>query len=85
MGAVHLEPFDELIGQLRAYGLSAAAESISSLMGSPWTSSSEMIGELGIAILIIQSENASVPKELRQVLSRCMREVKKVWPHIKLP
>ncbi|MFZ2407786.1 MAG: hypothetical protein WAW41_21865 [Methylobacter sp.] len=84
MNAINTEPFDELISRLQAYGYSADAESISSLRTSAWTSSSEMIGELGIAILEIQSHCEPAPAELRQALARCMKEVRKVWPGIKL-
>jgi len=85
MNAVRLEPFDELIVQLRAHGFSTAAESIAGVRTSTWTSSSEMIGELGLAVLKIQSQAAAAPVELKQALRCCMKEVHKVWPDIKVP
>jgi len=85
MASVNIETFDELIEQLKAYGYSEESELISSLRQSMWTTSSEMIGELGFAILKIQSHSAATPDELSQNLVRCIKEVRKVWPDIKLP
>jgi hypothetical protein len=81
MGSVELEPFDELIAQLRARGLNAAADSISGIRTSAWSSSSEMIGELGLAVLRLQSEQV-FPSELTPLADRCMNEVRKVWPEM---
>jgi hypothetical protein len=85
MGAVHLDPFDELIRQLRAKGLPAAADSLASIKASAWTTSSQMLGELGMAVLKIQSENAQASSDLKRALTRCIEEVRKVWPQIRLP
>jgi hypothetical protein len=82
---VELEPFDDLVAQLRRHSLDAAADSIASLKDSAWTSSSEMVGELGLAVLRLQSDKASFPAELTPLANRCMAEVRKVWPGIKLP
>lgn len=82
--AVQTEPFDELIERLRANGLSDAADSLSRLKGAGWTTSSEMIGELGLAVLMLQ-ERPGLPAEVMRLARRCMSEVRKVWPSIKLP
>lgn len=84
MGAVQLGPFDELIAGLRAHGLVAAADSLARLKASAWTSSSEMIGELGLAVLRLQSGSRRLPDELTPVAERCMKEARKIWPDIKL-
>jgi hypothetical protein len=44
-----------------------------------------MIGELGLAVLRLQSKNQRLPNELTPVANRCMKEVRKIWPDIKLP
>ena len=84
MNPVQLEPFDELIRELRAQGL-PGADSLAAIRTSAWSSSSEMIGELGKAVLRIQSENRHTSGELGQIPGRCMEEVRKVWPGIRLP
>jgi hypothetical protein len=82
---VHLEVFDELARQLHADGLPAAAESISDLRKVAWSTSSEMMGELGIAVLKIQAETPSPSRALQEILGRCMAEVRKIWPDMELP
>ncbi len=79
------DPFDELIRELRAQGLADAADSLASIKAAAWTTSSEMLGELGMAILRIQSENARASNDLQRLLGRCMDEVRKVWPQSKSP
>ena len=85
MDAVHLEVFDELIRQLHADGLSRAAESISGVREAAWSTSSEMMGELGIAVLKIQAETPRPSRALHESLGRCMAEVRKIWPDVELP
>lgn len=84
MAVVETAPFDELIGKLRDAGLAGAADSLSRLRGSAWTTSSEMIGELGMAVLRLQRQ-PDFPAALVPLTRRCMSEVRKVWPSIKLP
>ncbi len=76
-------PFDELITRFREHGFPESADRLAMLMRSAWTSSSELIGELGLTVLQFQREQPSVRPELREVLDRCMREVRKVWPDIR--
>jgi hypothetical protein len=84
MNPVQLEPFDELIRELRAQGL-PGADSLAAIRTSAWSSSSEMIGELGKAVIRIQLENRRTSGELRRILGRCIEEARKVWPEIRLP
>ena len=84
MATLNQELFDDLINQLRAYEYWEDADFILSLKRTMWTSSSEMMGELGLAVLTIQSQNRDIPDELSQALALCMKEVRKVWPGIKL-
>ena len=71
-------PFDELLRGLREHGRVEDAEGLKSLMVIGWTSSSEMVGELGQALLALD-----VPAALKEAKQRCLQEVRKVWPHIK--
>lgn len=82
--AFQLQPFDDLIAQLRARGLATAADSIAGVKAIAWTTSQEMIGELGLAVLRLQAEKKSFPPELIPLANRCMTEVRKVWPDIRL-
>jgi hypothetical protein len=83
MDVVQREVFDELIRQLHADGLSSAAESILALRKAAWSTSSEMIGELGIAVSKIQAETPQASPALQEILGRCMAQVRKIWPDVR--
>lgn len=80
--AFQVAPFDELIVKLRACGLDGHADSLSQLKGMAWTTSSELIGELGRAVLRLRKQ-PELPAEIAQLVGRCMSEVRKVWPNIR--
>ena len=82
---MHLELFDELIRQLHADGLCSAAKSVSGVRNAAWSTSSEMMGGLGIAVLKIQAETPAPSRALQEILGRCMAEVRNIWPDLKLP
>ena len=77
------QPFDDLIAALGAHGFSADAQSLAEITSIAWTTSSEMIGELGQAVLSVQRKLNAAPPDIEQALRRCMTEVRKVWPQIK--
>jgi hypothetical protein len=78
------ECFDKLIRQLRASGDPVVADKLDSMLhGLGWTTSSGLIGELGLEILAFQRNTAEVPVELDRALSKCMLAVQTVWPEIK--
>ncbi len=74
------------IGGLRAAGFGEDARSLQEIaFETAWTSSSEMVGEIGLAILRIQQRvGGRVPKEVAKSLEFCLRHVRQVWPGIKL-
>ena len=79
-----LHEADALIAALRGSGHADAADTLSSLKGSAWTTSSEMIGELGLVVLRLKAQSG-LPADVVTLADRLMREVRKVWPGIKLP
>ena len=72
-------PFKDLIEGLRKHGRRGDADALESLSVVGWTSSSEMVGELGHAILDLEPD---LPKELEPLAERCLSEVRTVWPRI---
>jgi hypothetical protein len=72
-------PFIELIAGLRTHGRGGDADALESLKVVGWTSSAEMVGELGQAVLELEPE---LPAELKPLAARCLRAVHTVWPHI---
>jgi hypothetical protein len=78
------ECFDELIRQLRVEGhVQPAARLHELLHETAWTTTSELMGELGLAILAFKRSGPSVSSDLRRLLDSCMRLVRRVWPGIK--
>jgi hypothetical protein len=83
MGAA-LDPFEELIQQLRVEGHVEAAAKLHRLLHEvAWTSSSELMGELGLSVLAFDRTAPRIGTELRHLVDRCMRSVRQVWPDIK--
>ena len=80
--AFQIAPFDELIVKLRESGFVGHADALSELKGSAWTTSSEMIGELGRAVLRLRKQ-PKLPAEVSRLVGRCMSEVRKVWPQLR--
>jgi len=79
---VSLHPFEELVTKLRSDGFEPTADRIALLMRSSWTTSSEFIGELGLTVSEFQREHPVISPDLRDIVARCMREVRIVWPDI---
>ena len=79
---ISYQPFDDLIGSLRADGLSQRAESLDFLLHKvAWTSASELIGELGQKIKEIRKEHSShLSEETKNKMKAGMDMVKVVWP-----
>ncbi|MBI2435898.1 MAG: hypothetical protein HYV26_23840 [Candidatus Hydrogenedentes bacterium] len=47
-----------------------------------WTSSSEMLGQIGKAIRTLEAETPELPGPVRQSFQRALAEIRKVWPSI---
>jgi hypothetical protein len=81
---IDYECFAELVRQLRIGGHTATAMELHSLVHRvAWTAGSELVGELGLKMLTLQSSIPEPGVELHDAMERCMIEVKRVWPDIK--
>ena len=77
------ECFDALIQQLRAEGyVQTAAQLHTVLHDIAWTTGSELMGELGLILLVLARSHPVMTAELRRSLDGCLRAVKHVWPDI---
>ncbi len=76
-------PFEELVGKLREHNLNEPADYFAELMQSPCTTSSELVGELGLAIIRFQHEHSAIPYDVQYILDQCLKEVRIVWPDMK--
>jgi hypothetical protein len=77
------ECFDRLIAGLKAEGYQAEAQRLHSILHEvAWTTSSELVGELGLEIVAIQRTSGAYSVNLSRRLDDCMEVVKRVWPAI---
>jgi hypothetical protein len=75
------ECFDRLIADLKTEGYQTEAQRLHSILHEvAWTTSSELIGELGLEIVAIQRTSGDYSVDLRRKLDDCMEAVKRVWP-----
>lgn len=79
-GADSPDPFRALAVSLRESGHTAQSERILGILGSCWTTSSELYGELGLAVLAAQKECRPLSPEQKALARQCIRQVRKVWP-----
>jgi hypothetical protein len=78
------ECFDALIAQLRTEGHRDTADKLDHLLHKvAWTTGSELLGELGLAILTFDREASAISPDLRQAIASCMTLVRRSWPNIK--
>lgn len=52
------------------------------ILSSAWTSSSEMLGEIGLAIRRIEKTDSDLPSEVQACFAGAIAEIRKVWPEI---
>jgi len=78
---------DAVIDKLRECGYASRAEELRGIVHeTAWTSSSKMLGEIGLCLLRIQQGlGREPPAEVNEGLARCLKAVRKTWPDIKLP
>ena len=71
------------IAEARAAGLEPSASSLETRAFSAYTTSSELLGETGDAILeFLRTAGDAVPPPVAEKLKRCMAEIRKVWPQL---
>jgi hypothetical protein len=76
--------FRRLAKKMRLAGFSREAGLIDSRFKTAWTTSSELIGELGSNILAFEKERRDLlDSELRHSIDECMAVVRKIWPDIR--
>jgi hypothetical protein len=65
----------------RAAGLAEAADELEARTSIAFTSSSEWLGEVGLAIRHFQArERGKVPAAVKRQLGDCLGEVRRAWP-----
>ena len=78
--AVRSEPFHELAAALKAGGHAQYGSRLEDVLNGTWTTSTELIGELGLVVLAIRNECRPLNPEQKTLATQCIREVRKAWP-----
>jgi hypothetical protein len=78
--AVSSEPFHALAASLRERGFAAQASRLEDILNGTWTTSTELIGELGLAVVAIRKECRGLTPAQKTLVRQCLKEVRKAWP-----
>jgi len=74
------EPFHALAAALRQDGFPEHAAHLEAVLDGTWTTSSELLAELGAAVLAIRRQCRPLTPERRALVRQCLREVRKAFP-----
>ncbi len=77
---VSSEPFYALAASLNESGFTTHSSRLESILNGTWTTSSELIGELGLAVVAVRKECRPLSSAQKALLKQCLREVHKAWP-----
>ena len=78
--AVSTAPFQALATALRRAGHEVPAQRLDDILTGTWTTSSELVHELGGTVMAIRRDCRPLDAEQRSLLRQCLREVRKAWP-----
>lgn len=73
-------PFYALASALRESGFAAHSRHLESILSGTWTTSSELVAELGQAVVAVRNECKTLSPSQKILLKECLRQVRKVWP-----
>jgi hypothetical protein len=75
----------EAIAEMRLAGAFEPALELEETLGAAYTSSSELLGELGLGILkALKGTDGRLPGPTRRKLRQCLHEISKTWPALRL-
>lgn len=74
------KPFYALASSLKEGDFAAHASRLEDVLNGTWTTSSELIAELGSAVLEIRRECSSLTPQQKRLIRDCLRQVRRVWP-----
>jgi hypothetical protein len=74
------EPFHALAAALRRGGFATHGDRLETVLNGTWTTSSELIGELGVVVMAIRKDCKPLTSCQKTLLKECLRQVRGVWP-----
>lgn len=78
--SVGSEPFHLLAASLKEGGFAAQGIRLEGILNGVWTTSSELINELGVAVLEVRRECKPLSARQKELMKECLREVRKAFP-----
>lgn len=73
-------PFRNLASSLRAGGFAAHGDRLEGILDGTWTTSSELLAELGQAVVAVRKECKPLNPAQKALVCECLRQVRKAWP-----
>jgi hypothetical protein len=77
---VSSEPFHALASTLKESGFITHSLRMESVLNGTWTTSSELIAELGQVVVSVRKECKPLSPAQKALVKVCLREVRKAWP-----
>lgn len=77
---VSSEPFYALASALNEGGFTTHGHRLESVLNGTWTTSSELIGELGLAVVAVRKECKPLSPAQKALVKDCLGQVRKAWP-----
>ena len=78
--SVSSQPFHALASALKEGGFAAHGRRLEDVLNGVWTTSSELIGELGHVVVAVRKECKPLSPAQKALVKECLREVRKAWP-----
>ncbi len=80
MAETSSQPFHALAASMKEGGFAAHASRLEDTLNGTWTTSSELIAELGAVVLQIRAECSPLTQEQKRLIKDCLRRVHRAWP-----
>jgi hypothetical protein len=77
---VSSEPFYILASSLNKSGFTTHGHRLESILSGTWTTSSELIAELGQAVVDVRKECKPLSRTQKALIKECLRQVRKAFP-----
>ena len=78
--SVSSEPFCALAAALKESGFTEHSARLENTLNGTWTTSSELIAELGVVVLAIRKECKPLNTTQKALIKECLRQVRSIWP-----
>lgn len=78
--SVSTEPFYALAAALKVSGFTNHSTRLKNVLNGTWTTSSELISELGVVVIAIRKECRPLTTNQKALVKECMKQVRRAWP-----